>query len=74
MRDTQERIILDMPFKSFAAAKPEYDSLSEAIPEGHVLTLQHGVRIIFRSPDRKRPESELDDGERRLSGEVKNNK
>lgn len=49
LRNAAGKIIEDTPYDSFAAAKPEYDSRSEAIEFGQELALQHGARIIFKT-------------------------
>lgn len=47
------RIIEDVPFSSFAMAKPEYDRrLRDGLEPGQELAIQHGARIIFKAEGR----------------------
>ncbi len=50
LRDPNDKIVADYPFDSFARAQPEYQRLAVAVADGHELTLQHGARVIFRTP------------------------
>ena len=48
-RDASGKIISDLPFESFDKADLPYRAAAAAVPEGCEVTLQHGVRIIFRA-------------------------
>jgi|6_EtaG_2_1085325.scaffolds.fasta_scaffold236228_2 hypothetical protein len=46
IRNENDRIISDEEFEHFAAAKPAYDDTQ--VPDGCIVTLQHGARVIFK--------------------------
>lgn len=46
LRDRNGRIIADQEYRTFAIAEPHYSARSKGVPDGCVLTLQHGARII----------------------------
>ncbi len=50
LRDPSERIVSDESFDNFAQAKPEYDQRALSVATGYELTLQHGARVILRTP------------------------
>jgi hypothetical protein len=51
IRDQNDRIVLDEKHPHFAAASPAFEAQKAHLPEGHVLTLQHGARVIKRWPE-----------------------
>ena len=46
IRNQADDIILDKAFENFASAKPYYEQHAHSLNKGHVLTLQHGARIV----------------------------
>lgn len=48
-RSADEKIIEDLHFQTFAAAKPVYDQLAAAVPDGNSVALQHGARVILEA-------------------------
>lgn len=60
LRDRNGRIITNEPYETFALAEPNYRANARGIPDGCVLTLQHGARIIRTTWGRNADRSILD--------------
>jgi hypothetical protein len=49
VRDQTGKIVIDHHRKDFASAKPLYDEMVASLVDGHEISLQHGIRIIFKA-------------------------
>lgn len=50
IRGPTDKIVFDRPFDNFARAKPLYLDQIANLPDDHELTLQHGARIVLKTP------------------------
>lgn len=47
VRNADDQIVRETAHGSFVAAKPVFDEQKTRLEDGEVLTLQHGIRVIF---------------------------